>query len=227
METARRSAAALHLTSHQVGGLGLGSLAVIFAGMLAAAIAFRGQGLETYSPFNHFISELGDGDASGLAWAFDLGLVVGGLGLGTFLMLVTRGLDGRYRSVMGAAAAVAGLSGVLVGVFPITYGTAHRVVSLVFFLSAWVVAATFALWLVRRARPGYPRWLAVPGFTVVAVSWVFIGVFSTYHPADPDAPILSRPDLWTVPLLEWAALLSLLLWIGCVALVMLRRTPGD
>ena len=218
---------ALHPTSRQVGGLGLGSLVIVLGGMLAAALAFRGHGLETYSPFNHFISELGDGDASGLAWAFDLGLVVGGLGLGAFLMLVSRDLDGRYRSVMGAAAAVAGVSGVLVGVFPINYGTPHRVVSFAFFLSAWVVAASFAFWLARRPRPGFPRWLVVPGFTVVAVSWIFIGVYSTYRPADPDAPILARPGLWTVPLLEWASLLSLLLWIGCVALVMLRRRPAD
>ena len=122
---------------------------------------------------------------------------------------------------------MAGLSGVLVGVFPIDYGMAHRVVSFAFFLSAWVAAASFALWLARQPRPGFPRWLVVPGFTVVAVSWIFIGVYSTYRPADPDAPILARPGLWTVPLLEWAALLSLLLWIGCVALVMLRRRPGD
>jgi hypothetical protein len=57
----------------------------------------------------------------------------------------------------------------------------------------------------------------------VAVSLTFIGVYSTYRPANPDARILDRPSVWTVPLLEWASLLSLLLWLACVALVLLRR----
>jgi hypothetical protein len=59
---------------------------------------------------------------------------------------------------------------------------------------------------------------------VVAVSLTFIGVYSTYRPANPDARILDRTNVWTVPLLEWASLLSLLLWLACVALALLRRS---
>jgi hypothetical protein len=54
----------------------------------------------------------------------------------------------------------------------------------------------------------------------------FIAVYASYHPAAPDARLLSRTAVWTVPLLEWAALLSLLAWIACLAAALLRR-PTD
>jgi hypothetical membrane protein len=223
VETAPRTSLTIGLTSRRIGLLGLMSVAVILAGMVVTAIPYRGFKGEAYSPLNHFVSELGEISASRLAWVFNLGIALGGVGLGSFLMLVRRELSGRYRSALAVAAAVAGASGTLVGVYPMDYLATHRVVSLAFFLSGWTVAAVFSLWLLTSPRPSFPRWLLVPGCLVVAVFLTFIGVFSTYHPADLDARILDRPSVWTVPLLEWASLLSLLFWLGCVALVLLRR----
>jgi hypothetical protein len=119
--------------------------------------------------------------------------------------------------------AVTATSGTLVGVYPMDYLAIHRVVSFAFFLSSWTVAAVFTLWLLTTHRPTFPRWLLAPGCLAVVVDLIFIGVYSTYRPANPDAPILDRPTVWAAPLLEWASLLTLLLWIGCVALVLLRR----
>ena len=222
MRTAPR---AIGLTSRRIGLLGLASVAVILAGMVVTAVPYRGSSGEPYSPLNHFISELGEISASRLAWVVNLGIVLGGLGLGSFLMLVRRELTGRYRSAFAVAATVAGISGTLVGVYPMDYLATHRAVSLAFFLSGWTVAASFSLWLVTGPRPSFSRFLLAPGCLVVAVSLTFIGVYSTYHPANPDATILDRPNVWTVPLLEWASLLSLLLWFACVALALLRRPP--
>jgi hypothetical membrane protein len=222
VKTAPRTSLAIGLTSRRIGLLGLMSVAIILVGTVVTAIPYRGYSGETYSPLNHFISELGEIAASRLAWAFNLGIVLGGLGLGSFLMLVRRELTGRHRSAFAAAATVAGVSGTLVGVYPMDYLAIHRAVSLAFFLSGWTVAATFSLWLLTGPRPSFPRFLLAPGCLVVAVSLTFIGVYST-HPANPDARILDRPNVWTVPLLEWASLLSLLLWLACVALVLLRR----
>jgi len=42
---------------------------------------YRGYAGEGYSPLTHFISELGEIAASRLAWAFNLGIVLGGIGL--------------------------------------------------------------------------------------------------------------------------------------------------
>lgn len=221
MTTART--VCLRVTSRSQGLLGLASVAIILVGMAVTAVAYRGYAGESYSPLNHFISELGEIAASRLAWLFNLGLVVGGAGLGAFLLLLAGRMDGRYRNALIAVGATAGLSGTLVGVFPMDYHAPHRVVSMVFFMSGWIVAVTFSLWLVRTRSSTLPRWLAALGPGVGAVFLAFIAVFSTYHPADADARLVNRLDVWAVPTLEWAALLSLLAWFACVSLVLLRQ----
>jgi hypothetical protein len=212
------------VTSRRLALLGLGSVGVILLGMLAAAIPYRGYAGEGYSPLTHFISELGEIAASRLAWAFNLGIVLGGIGLGAFLLLLADRLGGRFRIALVVIGAVAGVSGTLVGVFPMDYLATHRVVSDVFFVTGWLVAGIFSLWLVAAPRPDFSRWLLVPGAAVVVVFLTFIAVYTTYRPADPEARILVRSDgIWTVPFLEWASLLSLLVWFVCVSIVLLRQ----
>jgi len=86
------------------------------------------------------------------------------------------------------------------------------------------VAGIFSAWLAAAPRPGTPRWLAVPGGVAVAISLVFLVVYSTYRPANPDGPILNRPaGFWSVPFLEWASLLGLLAWFVCVSIALARE----
>jgi hypothetical membrane protein len=215
------------LSATNAGLLGLFSVAAILLGSLAAAIAYVGPAGETYSPFNHFISELGHTSQSRLSIVFDAGVVIGGLGLGFFLPTLALHLTGRYRPALTIAGIVAGTSGSLVGIFSMDTHAVHRLVSAVFFCTGWVVAAIFSVWLARH-RGVLPRRLLVPGAVSIAVFWIFLAVYSTYRPLDPNAPILVRPVVWTVPLLEWAALLSLLVWFGCVSLALLadRQWPA-
>ena len=214
-------------TSRKLGLLGLASVGAILLGMVATAIPYRGHAGEGYSPLNHFVSELGEIAASRFALVFNLSLVLGGIGLGVFVLLLADRLSGRFRTILMAAGVVAGASGALVGVFPMDYPPAHRIVSGLFFLTGWLVACVFSLWLLSAPRLGFPRWLLVPGATAVAISVTFLAVFSTYHQTNPDGPILSRPTgFWSVPFLEWASLLSLLAWFVCVSIVRLR-TPTE
>ena len=100
--------------------LGLASVGLLLVGILAAAIPYRGYAGEAYSPLSHFISELGEVAASRLAWLFNLCLVIGGIGLGAFLLLLSGRLAGRYRTALTVVGLLAGASGALVGVFPWT-----------------------------------------------------------------------------------------------------------
>jgi hypothetical membrane protein len=206
--------------------LGLASVGVILLGMVIAGVAYRGHAGEAYSPLNHFISELGEIAASRLAAAFNLGILVGGLGLLAFLMILAGRLDGRYRSALIAVGAVSGVAGALVGVFPMDYRNLHQIVAGVFFLTGWLTTIVASLWLVRAPAPSLPRWLLIPGAVVVVATLTFIPVFSGYRPANPGGPVLDRPDgVWSVAVLEWAALLSLLAWFVCVSLALLREPP--
>jgi hypothetical protein len=212
------------VTSRRLALLGLASVGVILVGMVAAAIPYHGHAAESYSPLNHFVSELGEIAGSRLAWAFNLGLILGGMGLGSFLLLLVDRFEGPFRIALVVVGVAAGISGTLVGVYPMDYLLTHRIVSSILFLTGWLVAAIFSLRLLVRPLPGMPRWLLVPGGVVVAVSVTFIAVYSTYRPANPDGPIANRPaDFWSVPFLEWASLLSLLAWFVCVSLVLLRE----
>ena len=210
------------VTARGMGLLGLASVGVILLGMIVAAMPYRGYEGDAYSPLNHFISELGEIAASRLAWVFNLGIVLGGVGLGTFLLLLTSRVSGRFRPALVVAGAVAGASGALIGIFPMDYLGTHRLVSEVFFLSGWMVAGIFSWWLVVTPRTGFPRWLVVPGAAVVAISLTFIADYTTYVGTDPASRIVNRPDFWSIPFLEWASLLSLLGWFVCVSLVLLR-----
>lgn len=204
-----------------VGLLGLGSIAVMFGTSVTTAAAYSGWTGESYSPLNHFISELGEVGTSRLALVFNLGILLGSLGLGLFFMLLSRRLTGRYRAAMVVAGILAGVSGSLVGVFPMDTHALHRATSGIFFTTGWLVAAIFSQWLLAAPRPGFSRLLLVPGGLAVMTFAAFLAVYTTYRPADQDAHILARAAVWSVPLLEWAALLSLLLWIACVSIALL------
>ena len=214
------------VTSRRLALLGLASVGIILLGMVATAIPYRGHAGEAYSPLNHFISELGEISQSQLAWVFNLSILLGGTGLGAFLLLLTNRIAGRYRITLVALGIVAGVSGALVGVFPMDYHATHRIVSEIFFVTGWLVAVVVSLWLAAAPRPTLPRWLILPGVVAAAVSIVFIAVYSTYHPANPNGPIQGRPDgLWSFAFLEWASLLSLLAWFVCVSIALLRELP--
>lgn len=225
MATTQVRTISVSVTGRRLGLLGLASVGIILLGMVATAIPYRGYAGEGYSPLNHFVSELGEIAASRLAWVFNLSIVLGGIGLGTFLLLLSSRLKGRFQTALVAAGVVAGVSGTLVGVWPMDYLSTHRVVSDAFFLSSWLVAGIFSAWLVALPRPGFSRLLVVPGAAAVLISLTFIAVYSTtYHPADPNARILNRPDgFWNVAGLEWASLLSLLVWFVSVSTALLRQ----
>jgi hypothetical membrane protein len=213
----------LELSDGVTGALGLAAVAVILVGALVTAVPYAGWSGEGYSPLNHFISELGELAISKLAVLFDACVVVGGIGLGLFLVLVARRLTGLFGPALAAAGIVAGAFGVMVGLFPMDRLALHRIVSAGFFLTCWLSAAIFAAWLARNPRARFPRWLLAPAVSAIGVDLVFVAVYSTYHPIDPDAHILSRPEVWVYPLLEWAALLSELLWLACTAAVLVSR----
>jgi hypothetical membrane protein len=216
----------ISITPRRHAVLGLVSAGVILLGTAIAGVAYQGRAGEAYSPLNHMISELGEIGVSRLAWAFNVSILLGGTGLGIFLMLLAGRLGGRHRTALITVGAVAGVAGALVGVFPMDYHSTHRIVAGVFFLTAWLITVVVSLWVISAPRPDLPRWLLIPGAIAVAVSVAFIAVFSTYRPADPDAPILNRPGgFWAVPSLEWATLLSLLAWFVCVSIALLREPP--
>lgn len=201
----------------------LGVLAVAL-GCLVTALVYTGRTGEAYSPFNHFISELGEVGVSQAAAVFNIGLIVGGLCNALFLVGLSLRFSGWFRLLYGLIGLVAGLSGGLVGVFPMNRLEIHQVVALTFFNTGWIVVALFSLNLAFGRRGRYPMWLLIPGAVTV---FCFIAFLIDLMPAVQDTNLLTPPavrdTLWLVAALEWSTLIGILIWSALVSVVLLRR----
>ena len=194
--------------------------AVAIAGVsITAALAYSGRRGEAYSPLTHFISELGEPGVSALAPAFNVGLMVGGACLAVFMIGLAAHVPGFYRYGIAFFGAVAGVAGALVGVFPMDHRDMHGFVALTFFQTAWIAVGLFTLYVLVRGPARFPRWLGVPGAATVLAFVAFlldVRIETVAGGAALDTPAV-RPDPWAMPTLEWATLVTIVVWVALVA----------
>lgn len=191
-----------------VGPLIMGAASVI------TALGYTGVAREGYSPFNHWVSELGEVGVSQLAAVFNAGLMVGGacfvvlmLGLGW----LRRGRLALLYVPIGIASGVAGL---FVGVFPMNQIGPHTIAAQSFFNLGWIALGLASIDFVRRPDPRFPRWLAVLGAATVVAFIAFLIAFYGYETLGPAA---TRPAVSIVATLEWAVIIGIMAWAFGVA----------
>lgn len=195
-------------------------------GMLACVwitmLPFVGMYDETYSTANHFISELGDRRFSEFAPLFNFGL------MGCSSLLVVFGLgfasmfQGWKRLANGFLGTLTGVSCFLVGFFPEDELQPHILVAMVFFHSALVLVFLNTALTLFSKQPVLPKWTAALGFlTATAFAAFVISPSDLVRTWVADPACFVRPEVWTLPILEWACFFSILLWILTVAALML------
>ena len=193
------------------GAVGAGAMGAASA---IAALGYTGSLGEAYSPFNHWVSELGEVGVSPLATVFNLGLIAGGLGFGTFMMALSVARGGRLGSTLGALGLASGAFGALVGVFPLGQSDLHVPVAAGFFVLGALAVALASADIARRPDAASPAWLAAVGAIVVAC---FVG-FIAISGGRADASLAeARPVFMLEPTLEWGAVLGTLAWTALVA----------
>ena len=209
---------------------GVLSAGTIAFGVLVAAPAYQGTAGETYSPLNHWISELGEVGVSARASAFNLALVAAGMEFVMFMVGLAQTSPSRLRWVFGPVGAVAGLGGAFVGMFPMNHPTEHVIGASLFFDLAWIAVGLASITFVQHPEPRFPRWLALLGGLAVATFLAFLVSLRVDDVARArmaaTGPISGRPEVWIAPILEWATLASILLWTVCTSLTW-RRTLGS
>jgi hypothetical membrane protein len=211
---------------------GLIGVALILLGSVASALAYEGRTGEAYSPLNHFVSELGDRPYAPLAWTFNVGLFVGGLLITAFMLDVARSLRGWFGALFALLGLVTGLSGALIGVFPMGADLmTHFKVAMLFFNAGLVTTIAFALYLLLSRQARFPRRLALPG-GITALS--FFSLLYLVEPIMPegqppeDLPqfleglLWDRPPIWPTAIVEWIVVLTVLGWVVAVALTLRR-----
>ena len=193
---------------------GLIGVSVIAFGSIAAAVAYVGSKGQSFSPLNHWVSELGETGVSELSTVFNLCLVLGGIEFVIFTIGLAATRGGLFAWLYGLVGVVASIGGIFVGVFPMNNLDAHGIAALTFFNLGWIVVGLASIDFVRRPDERFPRWLAIIGALTVVF---FVGFLAVLLPLIASGDGLGapevRPDIWIVPILEWAVLIGILAWV--------------
>lgn len=194
-----------------------GSLLVMLAS-LAAALVYRGKKGERYSPFNHFISELGEVGVSRLAWLFNAGLIAGGAVLLPCCVGLGLLIPGAWSKLALLAGCVAAISMALVGVFPMNNLKPHTLVAMTYFRAGLVMVILFTLAIALQA-PGQvvvPHVVNWAGMLAILAYGSFLSIMRTSARRGEDIlnPLQgsARPRFWLLPAMEWAIFFTTVLW---------------
>jgi hypothetical membrane protein len=208
---------------------GILGASIIALGSIATAFAYQGSKGESYSPFSHWVSELGEPGVSGLAQAFNVCLVIGGVLFALFMLGLAVTRTGRLRWLYGPLGIVAGLAGTGVGIYPMNQLDMHALVALTFFNLGWIVVGIASIDFLRAHDPRFPRWLSIIGGLTVAAFIGFLVSLQTEGLVGEDAlaPPEIRRDFWIVPTLEWALIIGILAWVLLTSLAWLRAARSS
>ncbi len=218
-----------HLERH-VHWVGLSAFGVFALGAAATAHGYVGPDGTGYSMLWDTISTLGNPYKSARSSVFNAAMVVTGLCLAFFTAGVCHLLGTRIAYCMAAMGLLGGFATALVGVFPagIMY-TQHFIVAGIGFLSLVGLGAFGTLYFLVTPQPLLPRWQIVPAAMTFVLGAAFLGVLVLYAAGVLDRSAM-RFDLWAggprmrlVPLMEWAAFLSILMWTLLTACTLWAR----
>ena len=216
-------ALASHLRLHYP-RYGLAGAAAVSACSLLAALAYQGRGGESYSIFNHFISELGESGVSSLDWLFNLGLLAGGILFLPFILGLSLALPGWLSKLGGVAGVVAAISLAGVGIFPMNNLEPHILAAMTYFRSGLVTVLLFALaiQLQPEGRLVLNKWANLASLVAVicyAFFLIFMQIPTGRESSNLDLSwMVSRPDVLPLAILEWSIFFSTILWFAVIAI---------
>jgi uncharacterized membrane protein YciS (DUF1049 family) len=199
-------------------GPGFIGAAVIALGALVTALPYVGSAQEPYSPFNHFVSELGDTQESALAGLFSVGLVIGGLAFALFMIGVGLRFQGVMRYAFAIGGALVGISGALVGVLPMDVDpTTHGLVALLFLEGSLVLLVLFSMYVALARQAAYPGWLALVALPMIVSNAVFVVLVRNSGTGALAAPVGERDPFVLITTSEWGVVIFLLAWVTTIA----------
>jgi hypothetical membrane protein len=200
--------------------------------MLIAGLAYQGRADERYSLANHFISELGEIAHSELAWAFNIGLIIGGLLLTVSLLGLAVYIRGWFSYPFGLVGLVTGLSGTLVGFFPMDNLIPHFRVAMTFFNFGMATTVMFSIYVVFFRQDKFAKWLAIPGGITAICFFALLFLTDPILPDNAGLETLSeiltnRPPVLETAIIEWAVGISVFAWIVAVALFLRTKEKNQ
>ncbi len=202
---------------------GVAGSGVIAAGMMVSAALYRGAQGERYSILNHFVSELGHVGVAQAAPVFNAGLILGGLLLLPFIIGLALSLNSRCSKLAMVAGIIAAVSATLVGLFPMNVLRPHIVAAMTYFRFGLLTIVLYGVAISRQPHGSEVvdrrvNWIGALAGLAYASFLGYMG-FSRAGPSQFDPSTLSfRPTVFLPALMEWAVLISTLVWFVTVAL---------
>ena len=209
--------------------IGQAGIFILLLSVLIAATSYVGKQNETYSFLNHFISELGEKGVSQFAYIFNGGLILGGACISFFMLGLAMHIGNSWGLILGAIGLVTGVSATLVGVFPMNQLEIHTLIANTFFYGGLLVALGYTLYVLFSPEPRLPKITALTG----GITMLAFAAFVWFLPAPLEDGrsiheiLKNRPEVWTLPILEWVVFLCVMVWIGSTASLMRMTIKND
>jgi hypothetical membrane protein len=187
-------------------------------GSLIAGITYRGKEGEAYSPFNHFISELGETGVSRYAWAFNIGLMISGVSL--ILGSVSLGLilPGVMAKLGMGAGIISSIGLFFVGVFPMNKIKPHTMAAMTYFRGGLSMVILFTLAIALQSAEAFvlPRACSLAGLPAILSFTGFLFMIQRAVKKSDDNLLstkdVKRPGIWPIAILEWSIYVTMVLW---------------
>ena len=202
--------------------LGIVGPAIVVFGALVAALAYRGKEGEPYSPFNHYISELGEVGVSHLSFVFNLSLILSGL----FLIPACIGLGLMLPGVLAKIGMAAGIIFLiflaLVGIIPMNKAEPHGRIAMTNIRAGLVMVLLFSLAIALQSAPTpvLPRLFALGGLPAIlsTAGFLILARRAGKKEEDPlESEEAARPKVSALPTLEWLIFLTIVLWFALIS----------
>jgi len=205
----------------------LGFLFAVIA-FIVPQFTFKNLEDEDYSPLNHFISELGWIGISKQDIFFNLSLMVAGFFLTIFNYGLTAQFDGFWARSTLFFGILASLGCSLVGFFPakteLVQMLFHLSAATIFFVNAGLslLSALFMILFSKNQILSKPFFMLIlltlcPFASLLAVDYNTV----LPHLDILNIKIINRPDIWLAPIVEWAIVLSVLIYVLSTSLYFL------
>ena len=200
---------------------GLATCVVLYTVIIIAAIPYIGQQGESYSVFNHFISELGSTKFSVQHFIYNNGIIFSSLGFCLFTLGLGQYADTKTSRIAVGLGVISSLLCIGVGLVPEDNRVPHLILALGFF-SLMTLSITIFSWSIwkEKANP-FPKYTALHGFMIPIAFVLFISMPKGLMAIKRSAgSLFERPEIWWLPFLEWIIFIALTSWILVVSLNM-------
>jgi hypothetical membrane protein len=207
---------------------GFATCVILYTVIIIAAIPYSGQQGESYSIFNHFISELGSTRFSAQHFIYNNGIILSSLGFGLFTLGLAQYADTKTSRIAVRLGVISSLLCVGVGLVPEDNRIPHLILALSFF-SLMALSTTIFSWSIwkEEANP-FPKLTALHGFTIPMAFVLFMCMPKGLMAIKRDAgPLFERPEIWWLPFLEWVIFVTLTSWSLVISVHMFLLQRGN